>query len=212
MDSYEILSCPFCNYADKESYSLQLHVEVVHPETGISPFAVRETSEHSSNFPLPVEAIVDVPSQNAPASTPETWEYVHCPYGCGEKIASQELPVHADYHAAEAMAFEEADESSSIEVSSGFSDNQTALTDISTHFSTEIPTPPRSSQRKRPSSNSSRESRRARNSFKDFLLGKPRSPAQGSLPPVHTQLVSNGKARRLGVRALCGYLERLDNL
>lgn len=199
MDCRNIPSCPFCDFVEEDSYFLTLHVETVHPETGVSPFSVRETSQHSSNVPQPKETIVKGLFTPAPTASFDQDGYVPCPHGCGEQIARRELAIHADFHTAEAMAFEDAVISSQSDISKNLNSDNEALVDISNHSFKGHLASPKSSRRARQSSRSSRGSTRGKDSLKDLLLGKSRSPTQKSTPPVHSQLLSNGRTKRLGV-------------
>lgn len=101
----EIPSCPFCDFSDLDSYFLTQHVELCHPENGYSPFSAEQYSDTSH---LNREATYDIKPPCSGSQQGQLDDYVNCPHGCGEQVASVELSNHLDFHVAEGMALEEA--------------------------------------------------------------------------------------------------------
>lgn len=202
MDHQQTPGCPFCDFTDPDAYFLTLHVETVHPESGVSPFAVRERYDHNSNTRSVNEAATIPSSSHAPAGKVDGHDYVNCPHGCGEQIPTEELMVHTDLHMAEAMAFEDFGLATPMDTSSEYSGDDQTSKSISNQFSHDIPAILRTSDQLDGASVSSRESRRSRQSLKDLFLGTARSPTQQKKPLAHSQVVSKGKIKRLGVREL----------
>ena len=190
MNRDEAPLCPFCGYENDDSYFLTLHVETVHPESGESPFAVRGTTSGKKDFP----PVGEGSTADTLSYRDREHDYVQCPLqSCGEQVLRAELSTHTDFHVAEDMALEE------IEASSVVFANDHDDEDISSHFSTKLPLSLRNVDQLDRSSISSRESKSARKSLKDFLLRDPRSPRRSSDSLGYTQLVATSKTRRLGV-------------
>ncbi|KAL2013458.1 hypothetical protein VTN00DRAFT_983 [Thermoascus crustaceus] len=101
----EIPSCPFCDFSDLDSYFLTQHVEPCHPENGYSPFSAEQDSDTSH---LDKEAAYDIKPPCSSSQQGQLDDYVNCPHGRGEQVASVELSNHLDFHIAEGMAHEEA--------------------------------------------------------------------------------------------------------
>lgn len=80
------VDCPFCSFADHETYFLMQHVELCHPENGESPFMVKEGAGRQE------EGINDV-------------EYIECE--CGESVVLREFESHTELHGDEGMALHE---------------------------------------------------------------------------------------------------------
>lgn len=185
----ESLSCPFCDFADEDSYFLLQHVELIHPENGESPFIVTnkdEAEDRSSlkNAKKDAEEAAGHPEQIPSSSMESPATYTECPYHCGELVASTELTSHTDLHLAENMAFEEGS-LRPLEYSTGACNDEQAVREISTHFSTDIP---RALRRDNDSPRTPRKS-----SLKELLFG-------GS-PRRTPEKVSGGGTKRLGVRS-----------
>jgi len=188
------LSCPFCDFVDKDDYFLHQHVELIHPENGESPFVVKDASIADQGLgrvsPRHDEEVEWSNGQTLFSAKPSESNYLDCPYGCGESILSGELQVHQDLHVAEGMALEEHGHPAGLELSSGCNDQQ-ALTDISNTFSTDLPKSLRNYDQLQPSSGN----KRRRITWKDLFLGSSTSPKRRS--PMN---MSPGKTQRLGVR------------
>lgn len=187
MDS---LACPFCDFTDEDSYFLLQHVELIHPENGESPFIATghdedegrsSSSNQESNGKEVALQHKQMPvSSTASPESPST--YIECPYSCGELVASTELTSHTDFHLAENMAFEE-ETLCPVEFSIGACNDEQAVNDIATHFSTDIP------KALRRDDDFPRTPRRS--SLKELLFG-------GS--PLRTpKRVTGGGSKRLGV-------------
>jgi hypothetical protein len=191
MDS---LSCPFCDFTDDDTYFLLQHVELTHPENGESPFIAtghdedqgRSSSSNQENNGKEVALhhkqtpLSSISSLESPAT------YIECPYNCGELVASAELTSHTDFHLAENMAFEE-ETLRPVEFSIGACNDEQAVKDISTHFSTDIP------KALRRDDDFPRTPRKS--SLKELLFG-------GS--PLRTpKRVTGGGTKRLGVGTSC---------
>lgn len=108
----EILTCPFCDYKEKSDYQMLLHVEVFHSEDGDSPFAVKDerAAARQSQLLQPDLSREERPSSRARSgrSASSHPDFVDCPYHCGEKVPSDDLQFHTDFHIAEDMASEDA--------------------------------------------------------------------------------------------------------
>ncbi|PGG98922.1 hypothetical protein AJ80_09439 [Polytolypa hystricis UAMH7299] len=111
----DVLSCPFCDFSDSDTYFLTQHVELCHPENGFSPFIAAEEESSQTHITGP-----DEPHQSSRGDSPQLPSlsytpnesafidgYVECPHGCGEVITNAELQLHLDLHVAEGFAFEE---------------------------------------------------------------------------------------------------------
>ncbi len=192
----EAFSCPFCDFSNPDSYFLLQHVELDHPENGESPFIAtehddnkekeeesRSSSRNQGNNEMEgaLQHGQTTPSTASSMNSPAT--YIECPYSCGELVASAEITSHTDFHLAENMAFEEAVHP--VQFSTGACNDEQAVKDISTHFSTDIP------KALRRDDDSLRSSTLRKSSLKELLFG-------GS--PRHTPTkVSGGGTKRLGV-------------
>lgn len=191
----EAFSCPFCDFSDQDSYFLLQHVELIHPENGESPFIATERDDnndeesHSSSSNQEnneMEGALQhgqtVPSTAPSLNSPAT--YIECPYNCGELVISTEITSHTDFHLAENMAFEE-ESIHPVQFSTGACNDEQAVKDMSTHFSTDIP------KALRRDDDSLRSSTSRKSSLKELLFG-------GS--PRRTPIkVSGGGTKRLGV-------------
>ena len=174
----ESFSCPFCEFTDQDSYFLLQHVELIHPENGESPFIATEQHNDQSRSSSSSSSNPTNNEREIPAT------YIECPYNCGELVSSTELTSHTDLHLAENMAFEE-EALRPVEYSVGACNDEQAVKDISTHFSTDIP------KALRRDNDISRTSTPRKSSLKELLLG-------GS--PLRTPTkVSCGGTSRLGV-------------
>lgn len=192
MDSF---SCPFCDFTDEDSYFLIQHIELIHPENGESPFIVTadgqdEGRSSSSNQEINREEVALLHRAASPSPKPSVEDpatYIECPYNCGELVASAELTSHTDFHLAESMAFEE-EAIRSVEFSTCACNDEQAIRDTSTHFSTDLP------KALRRDDNSQRTLTPRKTSLKELLFG-------GS--PLRTpKKVSGGGSKRLGVSNL----------
>lgn len=115
----ELLTCPFCDYKERNDYQMLLHVEVFHSENDESPFAVKdemEAARQNKDFE-PQEA---ASGHDSGHSTPSQVHFVQCPYHCGEQVPADDIQFHTDFHLAEDMA------------------NHDAVVDVSNSFSTDI--------------------------------------------------------------------------
>jgi zinc finger-containing ubiquitin peptidase 1 len=188
----EPFSCPFCDFADGDSYSLLQHVELIHPENGESPFIATEQDEEESRSSSSKQessgkevALQDKQTQSSSTLSLENpATYIECPYNCGELVASAELTSHTDFHLAENMAFEE-ETLRPLQFSTGACNDEQAVNDISSHFSTDIP------KALRRDDNSFRTLTPRKSSLKELLFG-------GSPRRTPTK-VSGGGTKRLGV-------------
>lgn len=133
----EILTCPFCDYKEKNDYQMLLHVEVFHSEDGDSPFAVKDEREATRQSRLPPnqprrqsgpQQRLDENNYNheerptsgarSGSSTSSNPEFVDCPFHCGEKVSADDLQFHTDFHVAEDMASEDV---TAISITNNFS-------------------------------------------------------------------------------------------
>jgi len=192
------LTCPFCDFVDKDSYFLLQHVELIHPENGESPFVVKDASIADQGLgrvsPKHDEEAEWSNGQTLLSAKSSEGNYLDCPYGCGESILSGELQVHQDLHVAEGMALEEYSHPAGLELSSGPCNDQQALADMSNAFSTDLPKSLRNYDQLQPSTPSSGNKRR-RAIFRDLFLPSPTSLKRRS--PMD---VSRAKTQRLSVR------------
>ena len=123
-ESNELLTCPFCDFTEKNDYQLLLHVEVHHSETGESPFAIKDEIEAARSNRSQNQVNEESTSEDESGqSTPSHLEFIACPYQCGEQIPINDMQFHTDFHLAEEMAN---NDSTAINITSNFS------TDIST--------------------------------------------------------------------------------
>lgn len=192
----EAMSCPFCDFTDKDSYFLLQHVELIHPENGESPFIIQDEEVPSRAYQ---GEDVESPQQsqpNTPSRSPEQNDYIKCPYDCGELVASAELSSHKDFHLAERMALTENGQSSEMHFSTGACNEAQTAEDISKHFTTDLP----KSLRNRDQLGSTTPLRtevKKSSPLREFLFGTPASPRRRS--PIKAHSVTDGGARRLGV-------------
>ena len=114
-------TCPFCDYAESDTYVLMLHVETLHSE-GESPFVVRD-SDHvftphvdadstaaTDCARLTTNDAADIATATGNEEEPED-DYVTCPEAnCGEAILLTELDAHIDMHATEKMSADRSQE------------------------------------------------------------------------------------------------------
>ena len=194
----ETLSCPFCDFVDHDSYFLLQHVELIHPEGGDSPFIVKEFPNETA--PGSSDAARSLAEGTHDESSTDPEKYVSCPHGCGEQILQAEVSIHTDFHMAERLAIDEADGlevPTAIEISSGSSNDETAIDDITNRFSSDLPRVLRNRKQPSPLRKSNRWS------FREFLLGStslpPRKAIQKTLAP------KDGKVKRLGTSELGPY-------
>lgn len=93
--------CPFCDFSDDDSYFLLQHVELCHPENGVSPFLVTDEAG-------PPQAQLDESRRASSADSLSIDDaddaYMICPRQCGETVTIAELSNHMDMHSAEGMA------------------------------------------------------------------------------------------------------------
>ncbi|KAK2797758.1 hypothetical protein FQN50_009087 [Emmonsiellopsis sp. PD_5] len=142
----DVIPCPFCEFSDADSYFLTQHVELCHPENGVSPFIAADepppVSQQSNMSHIAVARIGDQHTSPAAASTDEEDlfdGYVECPQGCGEIIPAAEISNHLDLHVAEGMAFEEAGVASNPKPQNEEIDEDEYSDDIESKFSTKLP-------------------------------------------------------------------------
>ena len=100
-------SCPFCAFtaasdSQNDMYFLMQHLELSHPENGVSPFIAVEDNPQSQ------VATRSRPNSATSSSTASEYEeedvYVQCPAQCGESVTLAELSSHMELHGAEDMA------------------------------------------------------------------------------------------------------------
>ena len=114
----EVLTCPFCDYKEKNDYQMLLHVEIFHAENGDSPFAVKDELEAAKQNQDDSRKESASPKPLSERSTPSHIEYVQCPFHCGEQVPADDLQFHTDFHVAEDMANQDA---AAIDVTNKFS-------------------------------------------------------------------------------------------
>lgn len=86
------LQCPFCLFAEFDSYAVIEHVECCHPETGESPFVVRHDEEMSRSDALRNEMLALTFSKNPLQDE----EYFEC--DCGEVVRLIDINSHMALH------------------------------------------------------------------------------------------------------------------
>lgn len=86
------LQCPFCPFAEFDSYAVIEHVECCHPETGESPFVVRHDEEMSRSDTMYNEMLTLTSSENPSQDE----EYFEC--DCGEVIQLSDINSHMALH------------------------------------------------------------------------------------------------------------------
>ena len=192
----EHLSCPFCDFTNKDPYFLMQHVELNHPENSDSPFIVRDDDgpnrvDHGEDEEAACQETQRPPSRNSKEN-----EYIECPYDCGERIPSAELSSHQDFHVAEGMALTDAGLPLEVRLSTGASNDSPAVDNISDHFTTDIPKSLRNLDHRSPDT-PPRSYLKKRSPLMDFLLGSPGSPRRRG--PIKSEPVTDGRTRRLGV-------------
>lgn len=97
----ETLYCPFCDFSDSDAYFLTQHVELSHPEDGVSPFIIEDDQAAGTAGAVSTDAKLD---QDLDFRDDTSDGYAECPHGCGEIVVAGELANHLDFHVAEAMA------------------------------------------------------------------------------------------------------------
>jgi zinc finger-containing ubiquitin peptidase 1 len=192
----EHLPCPFCDFTDKDQYFLRQHVELIHPENGDSPFIVRDDDGPSRVYHSEDEEAARQETQRPPSRNSKENEYIECPYDCGERIPSAELPSHKDFHVAEGMALADAGLPLEVRLSTNASNDTPAADDISDHFTTDIPKSLRNLDQRGPDT-PPRSYLKKRSPLKDLLLGSPGSPRRRG--QTKSEPVTDGGTRRLGV-------------
>lgn len=93
------VDCPFCPFSDHETYFLMQHVELCHPESGESPFMVKESAGRQA------ESFNDVESTSTSDVSSEDEAYIECE--CGESVVLKEFESHTELHRDEGMALDE---------------------------------------------------------------------------------------------------------
>ena len=195
------LLCPFCDFSDHDSYFLLQHVELCHPENGMSPFLVRDDAgpEHTrldggeTGCPTESSSIDDADEA-----------YMICPQRCGENVTITELPNHMEMHFAEGMAFDGSgativdEEQDELQVQDGRALNR----QLEARFDTSLPEPFRNYNS--PSEGQTKMHRHGQNrrelpDWRKLLLGSSSSKKKHrSAKEAHTAV------RRLGAsRPLC---------
>lgn len=92
------MKCPFCQFHDRSSYILLLHIEEMHPDGSASVIP-------KGNGPIPEPA--NDPGLDM-ASSAQSPEYIICDVeDCGEPILMTELDSHMDLHYAEQVALKD---------------------------------------------------------------------------------------------------------
>ncbi len=86
------LQCPFCPFAEFDSYAVIEHVECCHPETGESPFVIRHDEEMSRSDAMYNEMLTLTLSENPSQDE----EYFEC--DCGEVIRLLDINSHMALH------------------------------------------------------------------------------------------------------------------
>lgn len=187
------LQCPFCPYAEFDSYAIIEHVECCHPETGESPFVVRHDEEMSRSDATYNEKLALTFSENPSQDE----EYFEC--DCGELVRLLDINSHMALHEFEETVVSE-DTSTAIlrrDTMPSMDDVQVDL--ISPADDETFPPKPASSKlHKRRSRGVNHKSHHGHHGAKDlvdvmFALKLSRSRSK-------TTIARDDKPRRLGVR------------
>ncbi|MCJ1421349.1 hypothetical protein MMC32_007712 [Xylographa parallela] len=194
-------SCPFCAFCvpssnETDMYSLMHHLELSHPEGGISPFKVvdeRRTPSRNASLHAERAARSRTPSDHGE----EEEVYVECPLQCGEAVTLDELSSHMELHGAEGAAFDDPNGPRSREASPLPGGRRSTSTGPSRH----LDVPQDSSEAYNPSSGNTHRShsahKRSRDNYglkdwKDLFLG----------PASRKTRATNIKARSTAVKRL----------
>lgn len=187
------MQCPFCPFADFESYAVIEHVECCHPETGESPFVVRQDEVLSRSDTVYNEMLTRTLSENPSQDE----EYFEC--DCGEVIRLLDINSHMALHEFEETAGTE-DPSTAIlrrDKLPSVDDLQVAL--ISPADNTTFPPKPASSKsQKRGSRGVNHRSHHGQHGARD-LVDVIFAPKSSRSRPKKTT-ARDDKPRRLGVR------------
>jgi len=178
----EDLTCPFCDYRERNDYQMLLHVELFHSENGDSPFAIRDEVEAARQAREEVRQETTTQAVESGRSTPSEVEFVQCPYYCGEQIPTHDLQFHTDFHIAEDMA-----------------NNEVAVINMTNSFSTDISNAIRNHDQVLSQVQTPVKEKRWTTSLKD-MFSPPRLKLMSSTPKVQI-----GDVRRLGKAELGPY-------
>ena len=145
MEQPEDLLCPFCDFSDHDSYFLLQHVELCHPENGVSPFLVKD---EGAPPPTPIDEVnigcsTDSLSIDDTNTDDENEAYMTCPRRCGETVTMAEMPNHMDMHFAERMACDGNGVTSADDEEDDFPlrDDRTLDRQLEARFDTSLPDP-----------------------------------------------------------------------
>lgn len=187
------MQCPFCPFADFESYAVIEHVECCHPETGESPFVVRQDEVMSRSDAMYNEMLTRTLSENPSQDE----EYFEC--DCGEVIRLLDINSHMALHEFEETVVTE-DPSTAIlrrNKLPSVDDLQVAL--ISPADNSTFPTKPASSKsQKRRSRGVNHKSHHGQHGARDLVDVIFTSKSSRSRPKK--TIARDDKPRRLGVR------------
>lgn len=176
------------------------HVELVHPETGDSPFVVKDEGEKRKSVDRVGEG---AGSRGATAGD----GYIECE--CGETVLLSDFSSHSDLHLAEGMAFEEAEKAGLNSDTTILSREQSYYSDADTLASKRsTDASSYSSNHSSPGSNPRSRSRGAIHkhpySIKDWA-----NVLLGSSPPPRPKTT---KARRKSTKRLGVGLQSIDSI
>lgn len=200
MEQPENLLCPFCEFSDHDSYFLLQHVELCHPENGVSPFLVKDEV-------VPPHVQMDESDTGCPTdslSNDDTNEaYTICPRRCGETVTIAELPNHMEMHFAEGMAFDGDGLTHADDDENDFQDqdDKTSEFRLETHFDTSLPKPLRNCEA--PPQSQIKTHRYSQNKrdlpdWRKLLLG-----SSGSKSKHRSAKAKHATVRRLGASSPC---------
>ena len=193
--------CPFCTFAiplDHDIYDLLQHVELCHPENGVSPFI------SGDNVPAPrlrgnfqeyeegSRSSTDVPSEYGDHEEDDA--FIECPNQCGEVITVTELPSHMELHATGSTALNEADQTvmgDRLLIVNGL---DTPILKKQSTSLYDTANPASSSSEKKHRSRKKQKDRHGLKDWKELWLGSPSKKSRAVTAKVKT-----GEARRLGV-------------
>jgi len=146
MEQPENLLCPFCDFSDHDPYFILQHVELCHPENGVSPFLVQDVSG-PGDAPL-VESNTRCPADSLSIDDADE-EYMICPRRCGETVTVAELPNHMEMHFAEGMVFDGSGVINADEEEDEFQvrDDKALERQLEERFDTSLPKPLRNHNR-----------------------------------------------------------------
>ncbi|MCJ1337437.1 hypothetical protein MMC09_002719 [Bachmanniomyces sp. S44760] len=109
MENSGLPRCPFCDFSHSDTDYLVQHVNLRHPENGVSPFITNEESQDSRGGHRRWKRGTTSSVPSGSDDDEDDKDFVECPAKCGEAITIVELPSHMELHAAEDMTWDQSD-------------------------------------------------------------------------------------------------------